>query len=312
MKNIMYKIILIIIAVLILTAFSYSQAGRGIGRLKGNVTDMNNKPLTGAKVSLRFLEEDGDDREVYTDKKGEWAFIGLGYGKYDLTAEKEGFDTLTKRILVSQMNRNPFTNLKLKVSKRAELKKELASVDKGLELFKEKKYEEALVFFNQFLSKYPEKTEINLFIGNCLKEMKKYEEARLKYILVTSEGNSRYNKKIAARGFAGLGELYVLQNDLKGARFYFENSIRLNPNDEILAYNVGEIYFANNNPDGAIQYYKLAAEIKPDWPVPHVKLGYVYLNKGDIAGAKSSFQRFLELDQESAEAETIREILKSL
>ena len=75
---------------------------------------------------------------------------------------------------------------------------------------------------------------------------------------------------------------------------------------------MGEIFFSNNNPDGAIKYYTLATEIKPQWAVPHVKLGYAYLNKGDIPSAKASFKRFLELDTGSEEAETIREILKSL
>ncbi len=312
MKNILFKMIWILLVLILISSLSYSQAGRGIGRLKGNVTNEKNTPLEGVEITLTFLDEEGSVRKVTTDKKGEWSFIGLGYGKYDITAETEGYDSLTKRLLVSQMNRNPFTNLKLKVSKKEILKKELASVEKGLELYKQKKFEKALEFFNKFAVKYPEKTEINLFIGNCLKEMKRYDEAKIRYILITSEKERNYNKELAAKGFAGLGEIYVLNNDLQGARFYFESSIKLNPKDEILAYNVGEIYFGNNNPDGAVKYYKLASEIKPDWAVPYVKLGYAYLNKGDIPNAVVSFKKFLEIDKDSPEAETIREILKSL
>ncbi len=312
MKKILSKASWITLILIIGVSLSFPQAGRGIGRLKGNVTGTKNEPLKGVKVTLVFLEEKGDSKEVITDDNGVWTFIGLGYGKYDITAEIDGYDTFTKRILVKQMGRNPFLNLKLNVSKREKLKKKLESVDKGMELYKEKKYEEALAFFNKFAVENPDHYEINLLIGNCLKELKKYDEAKTKYILLSSKENRDYNKVLAAKGFAGLGEIYVLKNDLKGARFYFESSIRLNPKDEILAYNVGEIYFGNNNPDRAIKYYKIASEIKPDWPVPFVKLGYAYLNKGDIPNAVSSFKKFLELDQGSPEAETIKEILRSL
>jgi len=312
MKHIFFKIIWIVWVLLLLTLLSYSQAGRGIGRVKGNVTDEMNTPLKDAKIILNFLDEKGDKRETISDEKGEWTFIGLGYGRYDITAEKEGFDTLTKRVLVKQMSRNPFVNLKLKVSKREELKKELASVDKGLQLYKEKKFDEALTFFKEFAVKYPEYPEINLFIGNCLKEKGEYDEAKIKYLLLTDMESGKYNKELAAKGFAGLGEIYVLKNDLKGAQFYFENSIRLNPKDEILAYNVGEIYFGNNNTDDAIKYYSIASEIKPEWSIPYVKLGYAYLNKGDIKKAVESFKKFLELEGNSPEAETIKEIIDSL
>lgn len=312
MKTICLKSICLIVILVLTSSFSFGQAGRGIGRLKGNVTNEKSQALKGVEITLKFLDEEGSIRKVITDSKGEWSFIGLGYGKYDITAEVKGYDTFTKRMLVSQMNRNPFTNLKLKVSKKEKLKKELASVNKGLELYKQKKFDEALMFFNKFAAKYPEKTEINVFIGNCLKELQRYDEAAKKYLLVTFEKDSMYNKVIAAKGFAAIGEIYVLKNDLKGAKFYFESSISLNPKDEILAYNVGEIYFGNNNPDGAIKYYKIASEIKPGWAIPHVKLGYAYLNKGDIKSAVESFKKFLEIDNNSPESATIKEIIKSL
>ncbi len=312
MRTIYLKSIYIVVILVFAVLFSFGQAGRGIGRLKGNVTDLRNNPLNGVKISLVFLDEQGAPRITISNHKGVWTYIGLGYGKYDITAEKEGFDTLTKRTLVSQMNRNSFINMKLKVSERLKIKKKLLPIEQGLKLYKESHFDRALEYFTDFAKKNPDYYQVNLFIGNCLKEKGKYPEAILKYILAQTLAAKVHDKVIEAKGFAAIGEIYVLKNDLKGAKFYFESSIRLNPEDEILAYNVGEIYFGNNNSDGAIKYYKIASEIKPGWAVPYVKLGYAYLNKGDIKSAIASFKKFLEIENDSPEAETIKEIIKSL
>ncbi len=312
MKTIYSKSICIITILLLASAFSFGQAGRGTGRLKGNVTDQKNKPLKGAKISLIFLDEEGDPRTTISNSKGVWTFIGLGYGKYDITAEKEGFDSITKRIKISQMNRNPFMNLKVKISEKEIVKKKMRSIEYGLKLYKEKNFDEALIFFEDFSKNNPEYYQINLFVGNCLKEKNEYSKAIKKYILLNELANKTNDKIFEAKGLARIGEIYILKNDLEKAQSYFRKSIEMNPKDEILAYNVGEIYFGNNNSDGAIKYYKIASEIKPGWAVPYVKLGYAYLNKGDIKSAVESFKKFLEIDNSSPEAETIKEIIKSL
>ncbi|MEN8222890.1 MAG: tetratricopeptide repeat protein [Acidobacteriota bacterium] len=312
MKTIYLKSMCIIVVLVLASSFSFGQAGRGTGRLKGNVTDQKNKPLKGTRITLIFLDEDGDPRTTISNNKGIWTFIGLGYGKYDITAEKEGFDSMTKRTMISQMNRNPFMNLKLKVSEKEKVKKKILSIEHGLKLYKEKKIDEALIFFKDFSKKNPEYYQVNLFVGDCLKEKEEYSKAIEKYILLNELANKTNDRIFEAKGLARIGEVYILKNDLEKAQHYFKKSIEVNPKDEILAYNVGEIYFGNNNPDGAIKYYKLATEIKPGWAVPYVKLGYAFLNKGDIPSAVTNFNKFLEIDKDSPEAETIKEILKSL
>jgi tetratricopeptide (TPR) repeat protein len=290
----------------------FSQAGRGIGRLRGNVTDGANNPIAGAKITLSFLGEDGNVRTAVTDNEGIWAFIGLGFGKYDVTAEKEGFDILTKRIMVSQVRRNAFLNLRLETSKKETLKKKLLSVETGLELFREKKYDEALEFFTEFSTQNPAYYQVGLFIANCYKEKGEYDKAIQHYMQVNSEADKTGDTVYAAKGLAGIGEVYILKKDLTNAQHYFKSSIQINPKDEVLAYNVGEIYFGNNNTEGAITYFKLATEIKPEWSIPYLKLGYASLNKGDMTAAIGYFREFLKRDQDSPEAATVKEIISSL
>lgn len=70
---------------------AYGQAGRGKGRLNGLVVDDEGKPVPGAKVVLQFTREKGIQFETTSNKKGEWAFLGLGSGLWLITASAEGF-----------------------------------------------------------------------------------------------------------------------------------------------------------------------------------------------------------------------------
>jgi len=63
-----------------------AQAGRGKGRLGGVVIDEAKKPVPSAKVVLQFMQDRSIQKETTTDKKGEWAFLGLGSGNWRITA----------------------------------------------------------------------------------------------------------------------------------------------------------------------------------------------------------------------------------
>jgi Tfp pilus assembly protein PilF len=135
-------------------------------------------------------------------------------------------------------------------------------------------------------------------------------ESYKKAILMAPQDNS--DKALVSQAEAAIGDLYIRKNDLKTAQEYLKKSLELSPTDEILAYNVGEIFFSNNKTDEALMYFKLASSIKPNWSQPYLKLGYVYLNAGDFANAKVSFNKFLELDPQSQDAQAIKDLLDSL
>ncbi len=59
------------------------------GQIRGKVTDANNKPVEGAKVTLQQLDNNSKF-ELTTKKNGEFMQIGLPPGQYKITAEKEG------------------------------------------------------------------------------------------------------------------------------------------------------------------------------------------------------------------------------
>lgn len=292
-----------------------AQAGRGKARLGGTVTDEQGNPVAQAKVTLQFLENESVTRETKTNKKGDWAIPGLQNGPWRVTVRAEGYAPVAKTVQVSEINRNPPVEIVLKKRKAEAMVGEapgLEFFEKGNQQFKQKNYEQALENYNKFLEKNPELFQVHLSIGNCYREMGQMEKALDEYQIVIDKADEekQKEKEVKAKAIAGIGEVYLMQDDLDKAQQYFEKSLELNPNDQILAYNVGEIYFSHQKMDQAIKYYQLAAQVNPDWPDPYLRMGYAYLNKKEYEKAEETFNKFLEMEPNTQRAASVKNVLE--
>jgi tetratricopeptide (TPR) repeat protein len=314
-----YKKFFIFITIVIFsTASLWAQAGHGRARISGVVVDENNEGIPSAQIVCEFIKNPQVKQTTSTDKKGEWAILGLGTGMFKVTASKEGYIAASTEIYVRQLERNPKVELTLKKTEaeRLDIKgtSSLDLIDQANLLYDEQKYDQALSLLQQFLEENPDAYQTYASIGDCYREMGEFEPAIENYqkVLEEADKDKAQRKEMASKALAGIGESYLKMQDLEQAQSYFEQSLEVYPENEILAYNVGEIYFANQNIDQAIKYFTISTEIKPDWPPPYLKLGYVYLNKGDFENAEASFKKFLELDPDSPEAPTVKRVLEFL
>lgn len=318
-KRILTILFTIMIAGGLLSTTVFSQSGRGTARQKGVVLDKDNNPIKGAAVGIEFLDSRDPliKHETKTNKKGEFIFSGLGYGKWQITASYKNLQPQVKTVTVSQININPVVTLVLQKSAKTiaeeKLKQEASLVEQGNQAFNDGKFKEALDFYQKFLADNPEFYQLNINIGNCHKELGEFDEAVAafqKVIELAKEDEKDIPLK--AKALAGIGEITMKRDDIQTAMEYFKKSIELNPKDEILAYNVGEICFAGNKNEEAIKYYDLAAQINPQWSEPHLKKGYVYMNLGDFKKAIESLNKFLELDPDNPQAPVVKEIISGL
>ena len=290
----------------------YAQKSRGKGRLKGKVLDEAENPIENAKVVLLF-EDEITKFETTTDKKGIWSVIALGTGKFRVTASADGYIPTNTLVFVRQLSKNPPVILKLKAMDKAVVSEDLVEfLKEGNKLFKEKKYDESIAAFQKVIEKAPEVYQINYKIGDCYREKGDLDKAIEIYEEVIKKAEEKKDIATTAKALATIGGIYLVKQELGKAQSYFKRSIEKNPEDEIVAYNVGEINLNSNNMDDAITYFKMASKIKPTWNVPFLKLGYAYLNKGDFATAVKMFNKVIELDPDSQEAITAKEIIKSL
>ncbi len=310
---------LLVLASLVVAGLGFAQAGRGIGRLGGVVLDLDGKPMENVKLTLVFSQNDKMKFEQITGKKGDWSFLGLGTGNWDLTAVAPGFMPQTKALYVSQLGVNPKVTVTMQKIPKAGSgivadETTFALLEKGNQLFKEAKFDEALVQFQQFLEKNPNLYQIQLSIGDCYREKGEFDKAIENYnkVLELSKSDPTLGKEMSAKAQAGIGNCYLKQGKLPEAQNFFKQSIENSPKDEVLAYNVGEIYFSNHGYDDAIRYFEMATQIRPEWPDPYIKLGYVHLNKAENDKAAESFEKFLKLEPEGERAAQVRNILNAI
>ncbi len=299
--------------------YASGQSARGKGRLSGVVIDEEGNPIQSAKLVIEFKGKDIFTGESKSDKRGRWSFLGLGTGRWVVTASLDGYIPSSESLQVQQLNKNPkitFTLQKLSASDKPFIEDEgsFEILEKGNELYMEGKYAEALSSFEEFLQLNSKAYQVRLNIYNCYRELGEYEKAieQCNLILDNVSQDETLGKEMAAKALAGIGECYLLQKDMENAQKYFEQSIETYPENELIAYNVGEIFFSNQKLEEALRYFTLASEIKPDWSDSYYKLGLVYLNTANNAGAIENFEKFLTLESDTSRAKSVKNILEQI
>ena len=315
MGNSFSKLSVLLLCLVIFSLLLPAQAGRGGGRLAGTVVNEKGDPVINAEVILEF-SDGGLKDSTHTNKKGEWGFIGLGTGKATVTVAADDYLPEIKTVEIKQLELNPRLNIVLREDreKKIRLKDEesMQVLELGNQLYQQGKYPEALAVYREFETINPEVFIIHFNIGDCLREMKDHQGAAAAYEKALAGSREREDLVMQAKALAALGELRLRNKDLAAAQDFFRQSIELNPKDELLAFNVAEIFFASNQTGEAIKFYELAASIKPDWSEPLLKIAYAWLNQGDIPKAVDYLQRFLQIDPDSPQAGTVRNLLESL
>jgi tetratricopeptide (TPR) repeat protein len=306
---------MVMACVLVLSSLAFAQAGRGKGRLTGTVVNEKGEPVANATVKLEF-EKGGLKDETVTNAKGEWSFISLGTGTVLLTALADGYLDGNAQAHVQQLEKNPPVKILVREDKerRARVKDEasMLELERGNQLFNERKFDEALVIFNKFAEINPNVYQIYFNIGDAYREKGEFDKANEQYAIAQAKAKEKADVVMQAKALAAFGEVCLRQEKLKEAGDYFTQSIALNPKDEILAYNVAEIFFGRAQTDKAIEYYQLAIQIKPEWSEPYLKIGYAYLNKGDMVKAVEQMKEFLKRDPESPQAPVVQSLIDSL
>jgi hypothetical protein len=100
--------------------FSTVQAQSFRGGIRGEVTDAKDLRVAGAKVTARNLAT-SETREITADESGEFRFVELPAGSYEVSAMAPGFQEVHAPQVVVNVGEETVVNLRLaKVSEKQE------------------------------------------------------------------------------------------------------------------------------------------------------------------------------------------------
>lgn len=294
----------------------FSQEGRGRGRIKGKISDEEGNPLAGVEIVAQSLQY-SLQLTGKTDKKGEFAILGFGTGRWRVTAKLKGYLPMYVDKNVSQFRENTDIEFNLKKAPEATITNDalVKDIQKAKGLYNKGKFEEALALFETILKENETLLFLKLNIANCYKEMGNREKAAEKFhdiIETLKDSDASYVEELMTRGYIFLAEYYAKKKDFGKAELYFENATNLYKKDECLFYNLGELYTRSDKTEKAIAAFKKAAEINPEWDKAIVKLGYAYLSAGKIKESVGVFEAYIEKFPESKDKAEIEAILPDL
>ena len=92
----------------------------------------------------------------------------------------------------------------------------------------------------------------------------------------------------------------------------YEKSASLDPENPITAFNLGLAMFQSGNNEQAASHFRRSLDLDATLADSHYMLGHVLLRQGDAAGARQSYEKFLELAPDSPNADAAREAVERL
>src|SRR2546425_12910509 len=110
-----------------------------------------------------------------------------------------------------------------------------------------------------------------------------------------------------------LGNLYFDAERYDDAIAWYEQALKLTPNDENLSTDLGVSYYYTNQPDKALARFDASLKINPKHVKTLLNLGIVRaFGKQDLAGATKAWEQVIAIDPNGAEGQAAKRALDTL
>lgn len=305
-----------------------AQTWAGKGRLQGEIRDEQGKPLEGAKITLRKGTDRVDPKadgpkSITTNKHGKWSTLGLAGGPWGILIEKEGYMSSEGQVGVNEYAVAQPLNITLKkpsqevlqqAAKSAEPSgnaKAKAAFEQGNAALQAGRYADARTSFEQGLTLLEEKDPVvHVSVLRAIADTYNKENntdqaiATLKRALEVTPDDAASLQIVAT--------LLVNQGKEKEAEAYIARlpeGTKIDPNSML---NVGIKLYNDKDLNGALERFDRVVKENPTLANAYYYRGLTYLGLNKAAEAKADFQKALELEPGSPNADEIREYIKEL
>jgi tetratricopeptide (TPR) repeat protein len=300
-------------AVLALAVPAWAQDWRGgQGRLEGRVLDPDGKPIDGASVKLELPGRGGTT--IKTNKKGQWAILGIAAGQWAIDIEAPGY--AVKKITVSlssESDRVPPVETKLDKAVAAGPPPEIMDALKNADAaFEAGRFEEARVQYEKALADpkiaaQPQAVKaLHMRIARSLSQEGNIDKEleHLQAILDADPGDTNAINIMAQESIkAGKVEKGMeLLNKLDSSAI----------KDPAIFYNVGVMLLNQQKPENAVEYFTKTVAVDPTYVDGYLQRALTYLQLNKMTESKADFKKVLELQTDGPQAETAKKALEQL
>jgi len=300
------KRILTTFIALALASPTVAQDWKGVGRMSGKVVDAGGKPIAGATVKLDCAARGGGPT-LTSDKKGNWAFLGLAGCDWNVEITAEGYNG--KAVVVNMPSEQlRMAPVNLTLDKPAGPPPELLeAVKKGDEAFAAQQWTVARENYEKILEMrpevgpmvFPKLARTYAGEGNTAKAIEYLEKS-----IATDPGKMELRFAAAQTALdAGLKE--------KGMEF-------LNGIDEAAVttsdgyFNVAVSFLKDSDMANSIAYFSKAISKDEKLGDAYYWRGMCYLRENKLDEAKVDMQKVLDLDPAGQYADKAKTVLEQL
>ncbi|MFW6161057.1 MAG: tetratricopeptide repeat protein, partial [Acidobacteriota bacterium] len=172
------KSIILIVSITIL--YSLPVQCQYQGKVKGIVVDDEGNPIPGVEINIVSIKYARRHHHIQSDEDGEFVQIGIYPGRYTIQFQKEGYMPVSteKKIGIAETANLKITMQKASQAVQQQLSDANKSFAKGIKLYEQEKYEEAIDAYNEAIKENSEEWSYHFNLGLVYKKLEKKERAQ--------------------------------------------------------------------------------------------------------------------------------------
>jgi predicted Zn-dependent protease len=282
---------------------------RGSGHMHGVVKDESGKPIEGVQVKAVKAGEN-DAFTGKTNKKGDWAINGIASGQWNVDFVKDGYETRSLTVPVSESASMPPMNIELKtkapapVDPNVEIRGEL---QKAAPLMEAGKYAEARATYESLLQKYPDTWQIEPLIARTYAGEKKPDEAIAHLQKALAHDPDNVDVKLV------MASVLSDQGKTDEAAKYLERIDMTKVKDPVVFLNQGITLINEGKAADALPIFNKVIEAFPTDPEGYYYRGRAELAMSKFPEAKADLQKFVAMPgADASQVEQAKKILEQL
>jgi tetratricopeptide (TPR) repeat protein len=299
------------VLILLLAATASAQEWRGMGRVGGKVVDEETgKPIEGVTVKAMLPTSQNRGPESRSRGNGEWAIGGVASGNWAIDFIKEGYETRSITIQISESGRIPPMEIKMK-KKAAPVADPntviQAELVKASSLLNEKKYAEARAIYTELAGKYPEVKQFRPLIARTYYSEGNKEAAAEELKKALEQDPENVEIKLL------LGTTLMEMGKAEESRTLLSSVDESKISDPAVFINIGIGLINDKKHADAIPWFDKAIARFPNHADSYYYRGIAYVTLGKTAEAKADLSKYVSIAPADApELATAKQILASI